>query len=153
MVEVDRSGTLVRITPANAAEEVRAILAKTGMKAELLSFEKAAQAVAGATAWFSRATIRELSREEFRVLGRRWAAEIKQEASLSDDQESKLVESLDRAFDQAVARMRVEEGVPKNAGIWKRAKAEAIERVVEESSAFLTRDQAAVVRAGLEGKL
>ena len=71
-VEVDRSGTLVRVSPAERVEDVRATLAGSGIRSETLDRTAAAQSVAETTDWYSRANIRALSKEEFQILARRW---------------------------------------------------------------------------------
>lgn len=153
IVEVDRSGTLIRITPAARAEEVRAVLEKGGTKTELLDRTAAAQAVTTATAWFSRANVRDLSREEFRILSRRWAGELKESAELSEEQHGRLVSSLDRAFDHAVTLIPAEQGIPQDPNVWRKAKANAIQNVLANAASYLQPTQLEKVRAGLEAKL
>jgi hypothetical protein len=117
----------VRITPATRAEEVRAVLEQGGTKTERLDPTAAAQAVTTATTWFSRANVRELTREEFRVLSRRWAGELEETAELSEEQRARLIRSLERAFDHDVSSMPVEQGIPRDPDVWRKAKSDAIQ--------------------------
>lgn len=152
-VEVDRSGTLIRITPAPRAEDVRALLEKGGTKTELLDRAAAAQAATTATAWFSRANVRDLSREEFRILSRRWAGEFQESAELSEDQQGRLISSLERAFDRAVTLIPTEQGIPQDPTVWRKAKADAIQNVLADAASYLQPTQLEKVRAGLEATL
>ena len=85
-VEVDHSGTLMRVTPGSDGGRVLSELRSAGLKAEELSADTGARAVAAATSWYSRANVVELSREEFRTLARRWTAQVVQDAQLTPEQ-------------------------------------------------------------------
>lgn len=152
-VEVDRSGTLVRIRPPQLAARVQQVLSQSGMKAELLDRRAAEAAVASATAWFSRSNIRELSREEFRILSHRWTAEIKETVTLSDDQQQRLVRSLERAFDNAVKLIPSEQGIPRNPAVWQGAKAQAVKQVLLDATGYLDSVQLQALQELLEAKV
>jgi hypothetical protein len=143
-VEFDRSGTLLRLTPASAAKRVQAELRATGAKTRLLTASEAAKATANVGSWYSRSNVRELSREEYRTLARQWSAELKEDAGLSDDQERRLVASFDGAIDEAVATLGPDG--PADRETWRALKIKARERVLEESASYLSASQVDQVR-------
>lgn len=145
-VEVDHSGTLMRVTPGGDAERVVSEIRSEGLKAEELSGDRGAREVAAATSWYSRANIVELSREEFRTLARRWTAQVVQDGQLTPEQERRLVASLDRAMDEALASMPPEGGQRPE---WTAAKLKARDRVLEEAAAYLQPAQLAELREAL----
>ncbi len=145
-VEVDHSGTLMRSTPGSDSERVKAELSSAGLDGEELDSDAAAKAVAGATSWYTRANIHELSREEFRTLARRWAARVVENARLTSEQERRLVASLDGAMDEALASIPLERGEGQQ---WADAKLKARDRVLEEAVVYLQPAQLAELRETL----
>jgi hypothetical protein len=146
-VEVDRSGTLMRVTPRSDSERAKAELSSAGLDGEELAPDAAAKEVAAATSWYTRANIHELSREEFRTLARRWAAQVVENARLTSEQERRLVASLDGAMDEALASIPLERGEGQQ---WADAKLKARDRVLEEGAAYLQPSQLAELRETLE---
>jgi len=144
-VEVDHSGTLMRVTPGSDSERAKAELSRAGLDGEELAPDAAAKA-AGAKAWYTRANIHELSREEFRTLARRWAAQVVENARLTSEQERRLVASLDGAMDEALASIPLERGEGQQ---WADAKLKARDRVLEEAAVYLQPAQLAELRETL----
>ena len=145
-VEVDHSGTLMRVTPGSDAGRVLSALRGSGLKAEELTAADAARALGAATSWYTRANIVELSREEFRTLARRWAAQVVQDAHLTADQERRLVASLDGAMGDALTSMPPEGG---RTPAWTSAKLKARDRVLEEATSYLQPAQLDELREAL----
>lgn len=142
-VEVDHSGTLMRVTPGGDAGRVLAALRGEGLKAGETTAAESARAVATATSWYTRANIVELSREEFRALARRWTAQVVQDAQLTADQERRLVASLDGALGDALSSMPPEGGGTPE---WTSAKRKARDRVLDEATSYLQPAQMAGLR-------
>lgn len=101
-VEVDRSGSYVRVRPATLLTEVVEVLGKSGAAAQPLSAAETAEVLAWETRWYTRENVRELTREEFKVLVRRWSKELKDKGDVTADEERRLVAGLDDAVDSAV---------------------------------------------------
>jgi hypothetical protein len=152
-VEVDRSGTLVRVSPADRSGEVLTALAKSGIRSEVLGNDAAARATAGVTNWFSRANIWALSKEEFHILTRRWATEIRRATALTDSEEERLAQSLEAAYDAAIAKIPAESGLAPDPTVWRAAKAAAVEQVVRDASSYLRAEQVDKLRGVLAAKL
>ncbi len=152
-VEVDRSGTFVRVQPIAMAARVQQILADAGTPTVLLDQEAADAALASVKAWFSRRNIRELSREEFHILAGRWASEIEQAAKLSNDQEQRLLASLERAIDDAVQLVPPNQGIPGDPTVWRAARSKAASEVVADAESYLDPTQVIQVKELLEEKL
>ena len=60
-IEVDRSGTLIRVRPPSLAPRIQELLGRGDSRPELLGREAAASVLASTRTWFSRSTVRELS--------------------------------------------------------------------------------------------
>lgn len=145
-VEVDHSGTWMRVTPGSDAGRVLSDLRGSGLKAEELTQAEAASAIAAATSWYDRATIVELSREEFRTLARRSTGQVVQDAQLTPDQGRRLVGSLDGALGDALASLPPEGG---HTPEWTSAKLKARDRVLEEAASYLQPSQLSELREAL----
>ena len=150
-VEFDRSGTLLRVRPARAARRIQAELRASGGKARLLAPAEAATVAARVASWYSQSNVRELTREEFRTLARRWSAENKEATGLTDEQERRLLASLDGAVDAAIDAAGPDGPVDRE--VWRAAKVRARGRVLEESAGFLSASQLGEVRELLECSL
>src|SRR4051794_10997619 len=98
----DHSGSLGRVIPARDSPRVQSELRDAGLEVEELPSHAASTALASATSWYDIATIRDLSREEFHILARRWTAEVEEDAHLTPDQQGKLISSLDAAIGEAL---------------------------------------------------
>jgi hypothetical protein len=140
-VEVDRSGTLLRIPSGGGHHRVLAELRKLGIEAQELSAD--APAIAEATSWYSRANILELSRQEFRLLARRWTAQV---GRLTGEQERMLIASIEDAMDEALRSIPLEGGLRPE---WTSARENAASRVLEAAATYLDREQVAELQMTL----
>ncbi len=93
--------------------------------------------------WFSQASVRELSREEYRVLARRWAAELRDSAGFSAEETRLLVES----FHRAVERLPTEGDLIEVLSVWDAARAQAAKQVVREGERYLSAGKLDALRA------
>ncbi len=138
-VEVDRSGTFVRVTPASrAADVVRAIRSgEEEIVVEALEGRAMEEVIVGATAWFSRANIGDLTREEFRLLAQPWADLVRRTIALNGGQVETLAASIEAAIEEVLTLVPLEDGLPKDPTVWLAARKKAAQRVVEDACAYL----------------